>query len=41
MALISESDASSKTSDVTSYYIEETERNPAIMILDTPGFGDT
>ena len=41
MAMSSESNASSKTSVVTPYYIEKTERNPAIMILDTPGFGDT
>ena len=31
----------SVTNKVTEYFIEGTPRNPPLMIIDTPGFGDT
>ena len=31
----------SVTSEVSEYFIEGTSRNPPIIIIDTPGFGDT
>ena len=31
----------SVTSEVSEYFIEETDRNPPLLIIDTPGFGDT
>jgi hypothetical protein len=29
------------TDDVITYHIEETVRNPPLIVIDTPGFGDT
>jgi hypothetical protein len=31
----------SVTNKVTTYHIEETPRNPPLVVIDTPGFGDT
>jgi len=33
--------AQSVTQDVTMYHIEPTPRSPPLIIVDTPGFGDT
>ena len=30
----------SVTKNVTEYFVEGTERNPPLIIIDTPGFGD-